>query len=102
MFQDCKELNIKINCEKFQQKLEEAMIEYIKNTIFEYIKGTYERNNYYSLENTIVRLFKKAVREIVDIDSKEIRREVKEEVIERTVEKLSLEKGEILKRFLTR
>lgn len=98
-----KEIIIKIDTKELEEKIEETITEHIEQIIFEFLDGnhrSYVNNNF---RDKIYYLFKKALREIADLDSKEIRREVKQEVIDRSVEKItSLDKKEVLKTLLTK
>lgn len=98
MFEE-KELNFKIDTKELQQKIEKAIVEDIENAIYKSVYQEYKFSDRYNFERSIINLFKRAISEFADKASKEIRKEVKEEVIERAVDKLMLDKNEVLKKI---
>lgn len=102
MFEENK-IHLEIDTKELQEKIEKALIDHIEQIIFDALGGKYHSRDSYDFRHEIVLIFKKSLREIADLDSKEIRREVKQEVIDRSVEKItSLDKKEVLKTLLTK
>ena len=82
------------------KEIEKRVIESIAELITKYLVSEIIEDDSFDLKKKVIGLFTKAIRKIVDEDSKEIRKEVKEEVIKRAVDKLMLDKKELLKGLL--
>lgn len=98
------DLLIKVDATKLLGKIEEAIIQDIENAMANVLL---ERSSYKSFDDfdkfqrKMIVLFKTAIKEVIEKESAEIRKEVKEEVIKRAVEKMSaLDKKELVKGFL--
>ena len=89
-----------ITIELDTKEIEKRVIESIAELITKYLISEIIEDDNFDLKKEVIGLFTKAIRKIVDEDSKEIRKEVKEEVIKRAVDKLMLDKKELLKELL--
>ncbi len=95
-----KELNLKIDTKEFEAKIVEAIVQEIKERIVEILKNDNKWGRD-SLCSKIELLFKRAIKEIIAEESRTIRQEVKQEVIERAVKNITeLDKKELLKGLL--
>ncbi len=82
-----------------QGAYDKAIVEDIEKN-YKFITEAYTSGERHYFERKIINLFKRTISELADKDSKEIRKKVKEEVIERAEDKLMLDKNEVVKRIL--
>ena len=98
MFKD-KKITIEIDTEELEKKVQECIAQHIENYIYNIL--SHAGRDRWDLEDEIRGIFRKAIHDATNKFGAEIRKEVKQEVINTVVDRMTkLDKKEIIKELI--